>query len=179
MSHAIGFCIPTQQHEIGRMRRHTHDKTQRNASRTLSHSSLFAHSQEKSLAKMFGNGRGRSGVIVLPCGAGKTLTGVTIACTVKKRCLVLCTSSVAVEQWINQFKMWSTLTYVAVAVCRVDKFHIFPHFYVCFALPFMCGGFCGRLKLYMANAYLCFGYGRTWTHHQYCHGCERKPNFSA
>ena len=61
---------------------------------------------------MFGNGRGRSGVIVLPCGAGKTLTGVTIACTVKKRILVLCTSSVAVEQWINQFKLWSTLTYV-------------------------------------------------------------------
>ena len=26
--------------------------------------------QEKSLRKMFGNGRARSGVIVLPCGAG-------------------------------------------------------------------------------------------------------------
>ena len=26
--------------------------------------------QEKSLAKMFGNGRARSGIIVLPCGAG-------------------------------------------------------------------------------------------------------------
>jgi len=33
--------------------------------------------QEKSLKKMFGNGRARSGVIVLPCGAGKTLVGVT------------------------------------------------------------------------------------------------------
>lgn len=29
--------------------------------------------QEKSLRKMFGNGRARSGVIVLPCGAGKSL----------------------------------------------------------------------------------------------------------
>lgn len=48
--------------------------------------------QEKSLRKMFGNGRARSGVIVLPCGAGKTLVGVTAACTVRKRCLVLCTS---------------------------------------------------------------------------------------
>jgi superfamily II DNA or RNA helicase len=28
--------------------------------------------QERSLAKMFGNGRARSGIIVLPCGAGKT-----------------------------------------------------------------------------------------------------------
>lgn len=26
--------------------------------------------QEKSLSKMFGNGRARSGIIVLPCGAG-------------------------------------------------------------------------------------------------------------
>ena len=41
---------------------------------------------------MFGNGRARSGVIVLPCGAGKTLVGVTAACTIRKRCLVLCTS---------------------------------------------------------------------------------------
>lgn len=37
--------------------------------------------------------RARSGIIVLPCGAGKTLVGITAACTVKKSCLVLCTSS--------------------------------------------------------------------------------------
>ena len=35
-------------------------------------------------------------------GAGKTLVGVTAACTVRKRCLVLCTSAVAVEQWRSQ-----------------------------------------------------------------------------
>ena len=46
---------------------------------------------------MFGNGRARSGVIVLPCGAGKTLVGVTACTTVRKRCIVLCTSGVAVE----------------------------------------------------------------------------------
>ncbi|XP_065905045.1 general transcription and DNA repair factor IIH helicase/translocase subunit XPB-like [Dysidea avara] len=65
--------------------------------------------QEKSLRKMFGNGRARSGVIVLPCGAGKTLVGVTAACTVRKNCMVLCTSAVAVEQWRSQFKLWSTI----------------------------------------------------------------------
>ncbi|XP_005154126.2 general transcription and DNA repair factor IIH helicase/translocase subunit XPB [Melopsittacus undulatus] len=65
--------------------------------------------QEKSLRKMFGNGRARSGVIVLPCGAGKSLVGVTAACTVRKRCLVLCNSAVSVEQWKAQFKMWSTI----------------------------------------------------------------------
>ena len=35
-------------------------------------------------------------------GAGKTLVGVTAACTVRKRCLILCTSAVAVEQWRSQ-----------------------------------------------------------------------------
>ncbi|GAB6033300.1 hypothetical protein CHUAL_013071 [Chamberlinius hualienensis] len=64
--------------------------------------------QEKSLRKMFGNGRARSGVIVLPCGAGKSLVGVTACCTVRKRALVLCNSGVSVEQWKSQFKMWST-----------------------------------------------------------------------
>jgi DNA excision repair protein ERCC-3 len=49
--------------------------------------------QERSLNKMFGNGRARSGIVVLPCGAGKTLVGVTAACTIKKTCVVLCTSS--------------------------------------------------------------------------------------
>lgn len=37
--------------------------------------------QEKALSRMFGNGRARSGIIVLPCGAGKTLVGAS--------CLVL------------------------------------------------------------------------------------------
>lgn len=64
--------------------------------------------QEKSLRKMFGNGRARSGLIVLPCGAGKSLVGVTAVCTVRKRALVLCNSGVSVEQWKYQFKMWST-----------------------------------------------------------------------
>lgn len=74
----------------------------------LKPNALLRPYQEKSLRKMFGNGRARSGVIVLPCGAGKSLVGVTSSCTVRKRCLVLCNSSVSVEQWKMQFKMWST-----------------------------------------------------------------------
>ena len=65
--------------------------------------------QEKSLSKMFGNGRARSGIIVLPCGAGKTLVGITAAATVKKSTLVFCTTGVAVDQWRRQFLHWSTL----------------------------------------------------------------------
>eukprot|EP00795_Rhopilema_esculentum_P014874 gene14874-6006_t len=75
----------------------------------LKPTTLLRPYQEKSLRKMFGNGRARSGVIVLPCGAGKTLVGVTAACTVRKKCLVLCTSGVSVEQWRSQFKLWANI----------------------------------------------------------------------
>uniref|UniRef100_A0A146LTX2 General transcription and DNA repair factor IIH helicase/translocase subunit XPB n=4 Tax=Lygus hesperus TaxID=30085 RepID=A0A146LTX2_LYGHE len=74
----------------------------------LKPSAVLRPYQEKSLRKMFGNGRARSGVIVLPCGAGKSLVGVTACCTVRKRAIVLCNSGVSVEQWKQQFKMWST-----------------------------------------------------------------------
>ncbi|KAJ1912546.1 DNA repair helicase RAD25 [Tieghemiomyces parasiticus] len=77
--------------------------------------------QEKSLNKMFGNGRARSGIIVLPCGAGKTLVGITAACTIKKSVLCLCTSSVSVMQWKQQFLHWSNLPERQVAVFTADK----------------------------------------------------------
>ena len=61
----------------------------------------------ESLSKMFSNGRARSGIIVLPCGAGKTLTGITAASRIKKSVLVLCNSNVSVEQWRQQFFQWA------------------------------------------------------------------------
>eukprot|EP01130_Rhizamoeba_saxonica_P007011 TRINITY_DN2810_c0_g1_i3.p2 TRINITY_DN2810_c0_g1~~TRINITY_DN2810_c0_g1_i3.p2 ORF type:complete len:638 (-),score=114.46 TRINITY_DN2810_c0_g1_i3:2741-4654(-) len=65
--------------------------------------------QEKCLSKVFGNGRSRSGIIALPCGAGKTLVGITAIATMKKPAIILCTSSVAVEQWKMQFLLWTTI----------------------------------------------------------------------
>jgi DNA excision repair protein ERCC-3 len=65
--------------------------------------------QEHALQKMFGNGRARSGIIVLPCGAGKTLVGITAACTVKKGVFVLCTSAMSVVQWKSEFLKWSNI----------------------------------------------------------------------
>ncbi|ODV59882.1 TFIIH/NER complex ATPase/helicase subunit SSL2, partial [Ascoidea rubescens DSM 1968] len=81
--------------------------------------------QEKSLSKMFGNGRARSGIIVLPCGAGKTLVGITAACTIKKSTIVLCTSSVSVMQWRNEFLKWSTINPESVAVFTSDNKEMF------------------------------------------------------
>uniref|UniRef100_A0A0G4FHX5 DNA 3'-5' helicase n=1 Tax=Chromera velia CCMP2878 TaxID=1169474 RepID=A0A0G4FHX5_9ALVE len=65
--------------------------------------------QERALRKMFSNGRARSGIIVLPCGAGKTLVGVVAATTLRKGCAVLTSSAVAVDQWRRQFEMWTTI----------------------------------------------------------------------
>ncbi|EMC94129.1 hypothetical protein BAUCODRAFT_221487 [Baudoinia panamericana UAMH 10762] len=65
--------------------------------------------QEHALSKMFGNGRARSGIIVLPCGAGKTLVGITAACTEKKSVIVLCTSATSAGQWRAEFIKWSNV----------------------------------------------------------------------
>ncbi|CAI0650117.1 General transcription and DNA repair factor IIH helicase subunit XPB [Colletotrichum fructicola] len=83
--------------------------------------------QEKSLSKMFGNGRAKSGLIVLPCGAGKTLVGITAACTVKKGVIVLCTSSMSVVQWRNEFLKWSNIKPEDIQAFTSDnKGAIFP-----------------------------------------------------
>ena len=58
---------------------------------------------------MFGNGRARSGIIVLPCGAGKSLTGVTAASTIKRSTIVMCINNSSVNQWREQFLTWTTL----------------------------------------------------------------------
>ncbi|OCH95466.1 DNA helicase [Obba rivulosa] len=87
----------------------------------LKPSTVIRPYQETSLSKMFGNGRARSGIIVLPCGAGKTLVGITAACTIKKSCLVLCTSSVSVMQWKQQFMQWSNVTERQIAVFTADQ----------------------------------------------------------
>ncbi|MCJ1471270.1 transcription factor TFIIH complex ERCC-3 subunit [Pseudocyphellaria aurata] len=76
--------------------------------------------QEKSLSKMFSNGRARSGIIVLPCGAGKTLVGITAACTVRKGVVILCTSSMSVVQWRNEFLKWSNISPNDIAIFTSD-----------------------------------------------------------
>lgn len=77
--------------------------------------------QERSLAKMFGNGRARSGIIVLPCGAGKTLTGVTAAQTIKKSCVCLATNAVSVLQWKHQFQKWTNIPDDRISVFTSDQ----------------------------------------------------------
>lgn len=76
--------------------------------------------QEHALSKQFGNGRARSGIIVLPCGAGKTLVGITAACTIKKSVLIICNSAMSVVQWRTEFLKWSNINSSDIALFTAD-----------------------------------------------------------
>lgn len=97
------------------------DKLNPNVPMDLKPHARIRRYQERSLAKMFGNGRARSGIIVLPCGAGKTLTGVTAAQTIKKSVVCLCTNAVSVLQWKHQFQLWTDIPDERICCFTSDK----------------------------------------------------------
>jgi DNA excision repair protein ERCC-3 len=95
-----------------------------------------------------GDARGGSGVIVLPCGAGKTIVGIAAMTKLQRSTLVLTTSVTAVKQWRREILDKTTLTEeqvkeytgeikeigpVTVATYQIvtyrpDKTEDFPHF---------------------------------------------------
>ena len=50
-----------------------------------------------------GGPEGGSGVIVLPCGAGKTIVGIGVVALLKTATLILVTNTVALRQWRDEF----------------------------------------------------------------------------
>ena len=57
-----------------------------------------------------GSERGGSGVICLPCGAGKTVVGMCAMAKLQKHTIILCTNITAVRQWIREILDKTTLT---------------------------------------------------------------------
>jgi DNA excision repair protein ERCC-3 len=57
-----------------------------------------------------GSARGGSGVITLPCGAGKTIVGMACMATLQASTLILTTSVTAVRQWIRELLDKTTLS---------------------------------------------------------------------
>ncbi|MBX7213577.1 MAG: DEAD/DEAH box helicase [Thermoflexales bacterium] len=57
-----------------------------------------------------GSAAGGSGVIVLPCGAGKTLVGIAAMAKAGCATLILCPNTVAVRQWIRELLDKTNLT---------------------------------------------------------------------
>jgi len=62
--------------------------------------------QEEAAAAFHAGGaaRGGSGVVVLPCGAGKTVVGMAAMAALQCSTLILTTSATAVEQWIAELR---------------------------------------------------------------------------
>ena len=57
-----------------------------------------------------GSARGGSGVIVLPCGAGKTMVGMGAMNRLQTNTLIMTTNTVAVRQWMDELLDKTTLT---------------------------------------------------------------------
>ena len=70
------------------------------------------HYQENSVEAFYagGSARGGSGVIVLPCGAGKTIVGIGAIARLQCATLILTPSTVAARQWIDELLDKTTLT---------------------------------------------------------------------
>lgn len=73
-----------------------------------------------------GDVRGGSGVIVLPCGAGKTIVGIVAMALIQKSTLVLTTSITAVKQWIREILDRTDLSDADVAEYSGDVKQIGP-----------------------------------------------------
>ncbi|MFP4057360.1 MAG: DNA repair helicase XPB [Candidatus Brocadiia bacterium] len=56
-----------------------------------------------------GSARGGSGVVVLPCGAGKTIVGIAAMARCQTHTLVLCTNITAARQWVRELLDKTTL----------------------------------------------------------------------
>ncbi len=69
------------------------------------------HYQQEAVEVFYARGtpRGGSGVIVLPCGAGKTMVGMGAMEALQTNTLVLTTNTVAVRQWIEELLDKTTL----------------------------------------------------------------------
>jgi DNA excision repair protein ERCC-3 len=75
---------------------------------------------------MRGSNHGGSGVVVLPCGAGKTVVGIGAMHCLQTRTLVLTTNTVALRQWKNELLDKTTLTDEQIGEYSGDSKQIRP-----------------------------------------------------
>lgn len=73
-----------------------------------------------------GSEEGGSGVVVLPCGAGKTIVGIGIMHLYQTKTLICVTNTVALRQWIDELLDKTTLTRDLIAEYSGDSKDIKP-----------------------------------------------------
>jgi DNA excision repair protein ERCC-3 len=99
--------------------------------RSLTRSGLPFHVRDyqRDAADIFyagGDVRGGSGVIVLPCGAGKTIVGIAVMALMHRSTLILTTGITAVKQWHREILERTDLTEDQVAEYTGDTKEIGP-----------------------------------------------------
>ena len=72
--------------------------------------------QEKAISCTVRGGAVQGGLIVLPCGAGKTLTGIAVACEIGQSVVIVCPHLGSVEQWRK-----SLLSFTNIAPLRIVR----------------------------------------------------------
>ncbi len=80
--------------------------------------------QRESVAAMARTSGG--GVILLPCGAGKTLVGIAAAARFQSRTLVLCPGRTNATQWERTFRAWTDLPPEAVGIFDGSRPRLYP-----------------------------------------------------
>lgn len=79
---------------------------------TLANEPFLLRPYQRDAADVFyagGAASGGSGVIVLPCGAGKTMVGMAAMAALQTATLILCPSTVSARQWIDELLDKTTL----------------------------------------------------------------------
>ena len=84
--------------------------------------------QKRAVELYWSNGaaRGGSGVIVLPCGAGKTMVGIGAMAVCNVNTLIVCTNIVAARQWMNEIADKTSLPIEAIGEYSGEKKEIKP-----------------------------------------------------
>lgn len=93
------------------------EESHKNLDITLKPSVKIRMYQEKALNRIFVKDRARSGIVVLPCGAGKTLVAILAICQIRKKTLVLCINNLNVKQWYKQI-----LKFAKIDPKKIHKF---------------------------------------------------------
>jgi DNA repair helicase Rad25 len=62
-----------------------------------------------------------SGLLILPCGAGKTLASILVACSMKKSVLVVCSTVIAAEQFRKEFLKFTTVMGASLGMFAGDR----------------------------------------------------------
>ena len=73
-----------------------------------------------------GSARGGSGVVVLPCGSGKTVVGLAVMALARTRTLILTTNTVAVRQWRRELLEKTSLGEADVGEYTGDRKEVAP-----------------------------------------------------